>query len=115
LITNGLLERQVPKLCAAYRTRRDAMLAALGETMPAGIRWTTPEGGMFLLLTLPPEMSGSAISRAALAENVLVVPGDDFHLHGGENTLRLNFSNCAPETIRCGIQRLASLIKTHPA
>ena len=68
--------------------------------------------GTLLLLTLPQGMSGAAISRAALAENVLVVPGDDFHIQGGENTLRLNFSNCAPEMIKCGIQRLASLVKS---
>jgi len=79
--------------------------------MPTGVQWTKPEGGMFLLLTLPDGLMGADVARAALAENVLVVPGEDFHVLGGENTLRLNFSNCTPELIRTGIQRLASIVE----
>jgi 2-aminoadipate transaminase len=111
LVASGLLETQIPKLCSEYRRRRDVMLEALKEAMPDGVQWTRPEGGMFLLLTLPNELKGADIARAALAENVLVVPGEDFHVIGGENTLRLNFSNCTPELIRTGIQRLASIVE----
>jgi len=37
----------------AYHARRDAMLDALAETMPAQARWTHPQGGLFIWLTLP--------------------------------------------------------------
>jgi 2-aminoadipate transaminase len=115
LATGGLLETQVPRLCNEYRCRRDAMLQALNEFMPAGVLWSKPAGGMFLLLTLPGAIAGADVSRAALAENVLVVPGEDFHVVGGENTLRLNFSNCPPELIRTGIERLARIIAEQAA
>ena len=36
-----------------YRAQRDAMIAALERHMPAGTRWTHPNGGMFIWLTLP--------------------------------------------------------------
>jgi 2-aminoadipate transaminase len=110
LVANGLLDTQIPKLCSEYRHRRDVMLESLSETMPEGVEWTTPEGGMFLLITLPAGVNGAEIARAALSENVLVVPGEDFHVIGGENTLRLNFSNCTPEQIKTGIGRLAGIV-----
>ena len=110
LATSGLLGTHVPKLRHEYRCRRDAMLGALLNFMPADVVWSKPAGGMFLLLTLPNGLSGASISRAALAENVLVVPGEDFHVVGGENTLRLNFSNCAPGLIRSGIERLSRIV-----
>jgi len=110
LATSGLLLTHVPKLCAEYGIRRYTMLAALKKAMPEGVTWSRPAGGMFLLLRLPAEMRGADIARSALQENVLVVPGEDFHVQGGENTLRLNFSNAAPAEIRTGVQRLASII-----
>jgi DNA-binding transcriptional MocR family regulator len=79
--------------------------------MPAGVSWTEPAGGMFLLMTLPETMDGSTLARAGLKENVLVVPGADFHVVGGENTLRLNFSNADPELIRIGVKRLAGVLR----
>jgi 2-aminoadipate transaminase len=112
LVKNGVVSSQIPKLCREYRYRRDVMLESLTERMPAGVQWTKPEGGMFLLVTLPADVKGAEIARAALAENVLVVPGEDFHVVGGENTLRLNFSNCTPELIRTGIARLARIVRT---
>jgi 2-aminoadipate transaminase len=110
-VVNGVIEKQVPRLCEEYRQRRDVMLETLRDAMPVGIRWTKPEGGMFLLLTLPAGMDGAEVARAALAEKVLVVPGEDFHVVGGENTLRLNFSNCAQEPIRIGIKKLARIVQ----
>ena len=110
LVTSGLLEAHVPRLREEYRRRRDAMLHALSECMPASVSWSKPAGGMFLLMRLPEQLSGSAVAQAALAQNVLVVPGEDFHVAGGQNTLRLNFSNCTPELIRTGIERLGRII-----
>jgi 2-aminoadipate transaminase len=43
---------------------------------------------------------------------VAFVPGAAFHpTGGGENTMRLNFSFCNPETIREGVTRLGYVLK----
>ncbi len=111
LLRDGVLEQQVPKLCAAYRQRRDTMLSALAKYFPPGIAWTRPEGGMFLLVTLPPHCKAKALLERALEQKVAFVPGDDFHLDGtGANTMRLNFSNATPERIEEGVRRLALLV-----
>jgi len=110
LIDSGVLDQQLPVLRKNYRERRDLMLQEIEEHFPEGLRWTRPQGGMFLLVTLPSGCSARQLAMKALERNVLFVPGDDFHLTGGENTFRLNFSNASPEKIREGIRRLADLL-----
>ena len=114
LIRDGLLERHVPRLRNAYCERRDAMLAALEHHFPAGINWTRPEGGMFLMVTLPTDWNAGEVLVRALAQHVAFVPGADFHLEGaGGNTLRLNFSNATPELIREGVRRLGGVLQEY--
>ena len=108
---DGLLERHTPSIRATYRTRRDAMLAALERHMPAQVRWTRPQGGMFIWLTLPAHIDTAMLLQVALEQQVAFVPGTQFHANGGgTNTMRLNFSHCTPERIAEGVARLARSI-----
>jgi DNA-binding transcriptional MocR family regulator len=92
--------------------RRDRMLEALGNHFPSDAVWTRPDGGMFLLVTLPETVQARDLLPHALAQNVAFVPGDDFHLdHRGGNTLRLNFSNAMPDRIEEGVSRLGLILK----
>lgn len=105
---------QIAKIRAAYSARRDAMLAALDSYMPEGVRWTRPEGGMFVWLTLPEGMDGAALlARSVETEKVAFVPGQAFFAdRSGANTIRLSYS-CANEAlIEEGIRRLGRLIGT---
>jgi len=80
--------------------------------MPEGVQWTHPKGGLFLWATLPKQLDSGAIFTDAVEARVAFVPGSPFHpLGGGENTMRLNFSNSKPELIVEGIKRLARVIK----
>ena len=103
---------QVTAARAAYRTRADAMLAALETHMPAGVRWTRPEGGLFVWVTLPESVDGRALLERAIAEaGVAFVPGKAFFFDDrGRNTIRLSFSLPDPATIEAGIARLATLV-----
>lgn len=109
---DGLLERQIPKICRIYGERRDAMLAALEREMPTGTTWTKPDGGMFLWVTLPEGYNTAEILPRAIEEQqVAFVPGAAFHANGGgTNTMRLNFSYSNPTLLVEGIQRLAKVI-----
>jgi 2-aminoadipate transaminase len=114
VIKDGFLDTHVPKTCALYRDQSDAMLAALSEHMPAGVTWTTPEGGMFLWLTLPADQGYDAMKLldAAVARNVAFVPGEPFYANESvPNTLRLSFVTVPPEKIRVGIKALAEVIR----
>jgi 2-aminoadipate transaminase len=108
----GVLEAHLEKLCAVYRRRRDAMLAALARHLPAGCRWTRPEGGLFLWVELPPAIDALELFQAALHLDVAFVPGAPFWV--GEprrNTLRLNFSNATEARIEEGVRRLGAAIR----
>lgn len=108
---DGLLDRQIPKIRRIYGERREVMLAALKRAMPAGTRWTEPEGGMFLWVTLPEGYSTAEMLEKGVARQVAFVPGGSFHANGGgANTMRLNFSHATPERIEEGVRRLAEVI-----
>lgn len=110
------LDAHIEKLRAAYGARRDAMLDALRSFMPAGTRWTEPEGGMFVWLTLATGIDTRALLAEAMRRDVAYVPGSAFHVDGGgANELRLNFTNATPERIRTGVARLAQAIEAHLA
>ena len=95
----------------AYHGRRDAMLEALAELMPAEARWTHPLGGLFIWLTLPEFIDTTNLLARALRENVAFVPGEGAYDDGrGHNAMRLNFSNVSEEQIREGIRRIAKIV-----
>ena len=88
------------------------MLDALEEHMPAGVKWTHPQGGLFLWATLPEEMNTVELFQDAVEQKVAYVPGASFYPNGGgQNTMRLNFSYANPEMINEGISRLARVIR----
>jgi 2-aminoadipate transaminase len=109
---DGLVERHIPRLRAAYGERRNTMLAALEREMPAGVRWTRPTGGMFLWLTLPEGVNSQTLLGRAIERKVAFVPGQPFHPGGGgANTMRLNFSHSGPAQIVEGVARLAEALR----
>ncbi|MBL8793647.1 MAG: PLP-dependent aminotransferase family protein, partial [Planctomycetia bacterium] len=92
LLVNGSYDRHVRTLCAVYRRKRDALLAALDAVFPrsSGVRWTHPHGGLYVWLTFPDNVTtgtDSAFMQAAMREGVLYVPGQFCYLASGAGTL----------------------------
>lgn len=109
---HGYLDQHVKLIQDTYRERRDVMLEALEEQMPDGVRWTHPQGGLFLWATLPEQLNATQLMVEAINEKVAFVSGESFHPNGGgTNTLRLNFSCMKPEKINEGIARLGRVFK----
>ncbi|GGN25218.1 DNA-binding transcriptional MocR family regulator [Actinoplanes campanulatus] len=95
-----------------YRERRDALLGALDDLMPAGTTWTRPTGGLFVWATLPEGLDSKAMMPRAIAARVAYVPGTGFYADGtGRNNMRLNFSFSAPDRLREGIRRLSGVME----
>jgi 2-aminoadipate transaminase len=112
LVRNGFLERNIPRLRELYRPRRDAMLAALKTHMPSSVKWEKPEGGMFIMIRLPPGTDAASLAREALGIGVAIVPGMEFHVDGtGQNTARLNFTYPNVGQITLGIEKLGMLLR----
>lgn len=110
----GYIDEHVKDICEVYHQRRDLMLDGLEKHMPQGVHWTHPQGGLFLWLTLPEGNNAVELMKFAIEEKVAFVPGDSFFpCGGGENTIRLNFSNATEENLRIGIERLGKVFKQH--
>ncbi|MDQ7823463.1 MAG: PLP-dependent aminotransferase family protein [Candidatus Eremiobacteraeota bacterium] len=110
----GLLAPHIEKIKVMYRQKRDVMLKALESYMPQvqGLRWTKPQGGLFLWVSLPEYIDADQMFYEAIEKKVAYVIGSAFHHDGsGKNTFRLNFSFPSEEEIDEGIKRLAEVIK----
>ena len=104
-------DRQVKRFREVYRERAEALLGALDEHAPPGVRWTRPTGGFYVWLTLPEQLDASAMLAKALQRRVAYVPGRGFYADGsGEHQLRLCYSFPTPDSIREGVERLAVLL-----
>jgi 2-aminoadipate transaminase len=111
-VAAGEMGEQGPRLCAAYRTKRDAFLLALHTHLRGYATWTRPAGGMFLLLRLADGQPAGKLLAAALDHGVAFVPGAAFFPGGGgDGTMRLNFVSPPLADIDEGVARLAKTIK----
>ncbi|NIO45008.1 MAG: aminotransferase class I/II-fold pyridoxal phosphate-dependent enzyme [Candidatus Aenigmarchaeota archaeon] len=108
----GLVDKQIPKIRKMYKKKRDIMLKALEKYFPKGTKWTKPDGGMFLWVTLPGHLDTKEMFQEAIKEKVAYVHGAAFCVDGkGHDSMRLNFSNAEDNKIDVGIKRLAKIIK----
>lgn len=116
IISKFLEENDIDEHIAAikevYGRQCRAMLDSIAEHFPAEVRYTRPEGGMFLWAELPSSIRALDLFEAAARDNVVFVPGDPFYIgKTGTNTLRLNFSCVDEDTIAVGIERLGRAIR----
>lgn len=111
VVKDGYLRRHVHNLRQAYRERRDTMIDAMSEFFPSEVTWTEPQGGLFLWVTLPPQVDSRDMLKDALEKGVAFVPGNAFDPANAQcNTFRLNFSNSTPEKIVEGIEKLGGVL-----
>ena len=111
-LSSGRLDENLAKTIALYKGKRDLLLSLLEEHMPEGVRWTRPEGGLFLFLTMPHGFDAVKFYDKALEAGVAYVAGEFFHPdRSGKNTMRLNFSFMTPERMTEGIRILSKLFK----
>ena len=103
---------QVKQFRAMYRERRDAMVDALGDMMPATAGWNVPDGGFYVWLTLPSGLDSKAMLPRAVTARVAYVPGTAFFADGsGAQSMRLSYCYPSPERIREGVRRLVGVIE----
>jgi DNA-binding transcriptional MocR family regulator len=105
---------------ALYRAKLETLLAALDRHFPEpgrarlGIDWNRPDGGFFLVLTVPFTADDRALVRCAEQYQVLWTPMSYFYLDGGgANQLRLSCSYLPVSQIDEGIRRLRRFVTDH--
>jgi len=111
-IEKGYMRKHISKIIDLYRPRMDAMLEALKTHMPEGVRWTEPEGGMFIWVTFENGVDTDKLFDRAINNKVAFIPGGKFYPEGvvKTNEMRLNFSYPSEDLIHEGVRRLAKLL-----
>jgi len=103
----GFLDRHIPRIIEAYHQKASCMLTAMDRYFPETVEWVHPEGGMFIWCRLKRGLSATRLFKEAIRRKVAFVTGTVFHANGGgDDTLRLNFTNSSPAQIQEGIRRL---------
>lgn len=99
------------KIRALYRRKCSLMLDVMDEYFPNDIKYTRPEGGLFLWCTLPKGRDLNEFVQTALKEKVAVVPGTAFNcdVSAPSDSFRLNYSTPSDEQIERGIKILSKL------
>ena len=111
-LRSGRLDANLCKSIELYKGKRDHLLSLLETYMPEGVKWTRPEGGLFLFLTLPEGFDAVKFYDKALEAGVAYVAGEFFYPdRQGKNTMRLNFSFMSPERMTEGLKLLADLLR----
>jgi DNA-binding transcriptional MocR family regulator len=112
LIEGGMFDRHLATLKVEHRRRRDALVRALQKHTPTGaLRFTVPEGGLFLWCRLAGETSARDVQQRALNESVFLVTGEPFYGDGGgTRELRLCFSSKPPDVAGTAAKVIASAV-----
>jgi (S)-3,5-dihydroxyphenylglycine transaminase len=115
LVGNGGRLRPAAEPAAAfYRENMARLLASLDKHFGSAgleITWNRPEGGFFVVVTVPFVADTAALKRAAAKFDVLWTPMSDFYVGGGgTHQLRLSCSAVPPDLVDEGIRRLAEFV-----
>jgi (S)-3,5-dihydroxyphenylglycine transaminase len=109
----GSLRPRMAEKLSFYRANRDLMLDSLEEHLGGveGVRWNRPQGGFFLTLDLPFEMTDERLLTCVQDYGVVVCPMRFFALAPGrERQARLAFSYVTGEQITEGVARFARFV-----
>ena len=104
--------RHLRSLCAALRTRRDAMAAALRTHLGPNCLPSLPAGGLHLWCALPDDVSDIAVEQRASACGILVSAGRHWYpAEPAGSFLRLSFAAAQPGWVDECIRELAGIVR----
>ena len=107
------MEEAICGMRANYAHKCGTMLDAMAEFFPADVSYTRPGGGLFIWCDLGHGLDTLALSRKAIEQKVVYVPGNTFMTDMDKpcSTLRLNYSTMSDEKIVEGIRRLGAVFR----
>lgn len=110
-LENYDIDAHISKIREVYRKRRDIAVSTIQKYFPEDIKYTVPEGGLFLWLELNEKINTTELLEKCLEYNVAFVPGASFFPNSQRlNTLRINYSNMQDDKIAEGIARIGDVI-----
>jgi len=111
-LARGKLESHLKAISETHGARCATMLESLEEHFSEFARWSRPQGGVFVWVSLPSGLDTTEMFQSAIQKKVAYIPGGVFSVDGStKNAVRLNFSNVKSEAIQEGVARLAEVVR----
>jgi 2-aminoadipate transaminase len=108
---SGRLDAHRARVRHAGTERLAAVLDGCREFLPAGTRWTQPEGGMNVWVRLPRPWDATELLGAAQKRGVAFLPGRYFEVSRRDpGALRLSFAGLEVESIHKGLEILGQVM-----
>jgi GntR family transcriptional regulator/MocR family aminotransferase len=111
LVEDGELERHARRARRVYCARRDALAAALRESLGELVGVDVPSGGMALWLRLPPGFDPDRAAAACLAAGVRVGAARRYALGRPACGMRLCYGRLAPPALAEAARRIGSALR----
>ena len=107
------LDAHIAMIREVYGRKCKLMLDCLEAELPSSVKFTRPEGGLFIWVTLPDGVDATAFLKACMAQKLMIVPGATFNcdVTEGSMSFRLNYSTPSDEQIVEGVARLSKVAR----
>ena len=107
------LDAHIAMIREVYGRKCKLMLDCLEKELPTAVKFTRPEGGLFIWVTLPDGVDATAFLKACMAEKLMIVPGATFNcdVTEGSMSFRLNYSTPSDQQIIEGVARLGKVAR----
>lgn len=108
------LDEHIKTINELYGKNCAKMLECMDRSFPKSVKYTRPEGGLFLWVTLPEGTDMKEFLKRTVEAKVAVVPGATFLPEQDKTTysFRMNYSMPTEEQIEKGVAILADVIKS---
>jgi DNA-binding transcriptional MocR family regulator len=110
-LERGYYDTHLRRLHDALDARYHACLEALRDTMPEGVRWSSPGGGPTLWLEMPRSIDLQRL-RERLAKKDVAIEDASAHFHGTPHLhgFRIGYAFLPEERLRRGLERVAEAL-----
>jgi len=113
---SGGLAHHLDRTRRAGAARLRAVLEACKKYLPAGARFTRPEGGMNLWIELPAPLSAEGVLSRVQDRGVTFLPGRYFSTGAAHaRALRISFGGLTPEQIDRGMRTIGEVARAELA
>ncbi|MGC5324702.1 PLP-dependent aminotransferase family protein [Brevibacillus sp. SYSU BS000544] len=109
-MASGLYFDHLEQMRQSLRVRRDTAIRLLESEFTGIAEWTKPSGGFYIWLRLPPVISLRELFDRALAEGILLNPGNLYDPSVASH-LRLSYAYASLADLEKGMKKLSKIIQ----
>ena len=109
------LDDHIKGICDLYRENCQTMIKEMEKNFPEKIKFTRPDGGLFLWCTMPDGTDMKKLIGDFVANDIAVVPGSTFlpDLTKESFSFRMNYSMPTKQQIVKGVEIMGKVLKNY--